>query len=264
MTKKVKKHTHTTPRVYLNRFATDGLLMAERPGHLAKPIGVPEVAVRKRFYTLTLPDGTSSNEVEDNLAMLEGEVANALREVDREELPLASRTKAVLAEFLGMQMARGVTYRRLRDGHMETKEPWLREQARKAFLKHAPLERAHEADDYAADYDLTWLFNQNATVKAQTETGIILANGLVNMCWAFVRFDEPVLLSSDQPVVCWLGPHQASPWMPERAIEVRVPLSSTQALVASWHDNEDPGLVVAGRMLDALSINHYTARQAAD
>ena len=52
----VKKHLHVTPRVYLGRFAVNGLLIAERPGHAAEEIGVPEVAVRKRFYTLRLAD----------------------------------------------------------------------------------------------------------------------------------------------------------------------------------------------------------------
>jgi hypothetical protein len=46
---KVKKDTHVTPRVYLRRFATDGLLIAQRTGCEPKPIGVPEVAVRMRL-----------------------------------------------------------------------------------------------------------------------------------------------------------------------------------------------------------------------
>jgi hypothetical protein len=84
------------------------------------------------------------------------------------------------------------------------------------------------------------------------------------MCWTVVGFNKPALLSSDQPVVCWYGPHQAGPWGPSKAVEVRVPLSPTQALVASWHDAPDASDVIPGNPLAALSINHYTARQAAD
>ena len=77
MPEKVKKHTHVTARVYLRRFAADGLLVAERTGCEPEPIGVPEVAVRKRFYTLKRSDGTSSNEVENSLGILENKVTTA-------------------------------------------------------------------------------------------------------------------------------------------------------------------------------------------
>jgi hypothetical protein len=43
-----------------------------------------------------------------------------------------------------------------------------------------------------------------------------------------------------------------------------MPLSPTQALVTSWHDGPDPSQVVGGHTLAAMSINHYTARQASD
>jgi Protein of unknown function (DUF4238) len=97
--------------VYLRRFATDGLLIAERTGCEPEPIGVPEVAVRKRFYTLKRSDGTSSNEVENSLGILENNVTAAFMAIDRGVLPLDPETKAVLAEFIGVQMTRGVRYR---------------------------------------------------------------------------------------------------------------------------------------------------------
>ena len=264
MTEKVKKHVHVTPRVYLRRFAVDGLLRAERPGHEAMDIGVPEVAVRKRFYTLKLADGTSSNTVENSLSVLEGKIDDAFRAIDAGTLPLPPETKAVLAEFIGVQMSRGVTYRRMRADHISKSEEWLRAHVRDLFLKHAPAARAAEADEYARNYDLSRLATQNGMVQAGIETGVILTNALVNMCWTVVGFDKPALLSSDQPVVCWYGPHRAGPWGPSMAIEVRVPLSPTQALVASWHDTPDPGHVIPGDRLAALSINHYTGRQASD
>ncbi len=101
-------------------------------------------------------------------------------------------------------------------------------------------------------------------IEAGIGTGIILTNALVNMCWTIVAFDKPVLLSSDQPVVCWYAPHQAGAWAPSMAVEIRVPLSPTQALVASWHDDADRRDVLHGPALAAMSMNHHTARQAAD
>jgi len=261
---KVKKHTHVTPRVYLRRFATDGLLIAERTGCEPEPIGVPEVAVRKRFYTLKRSDGTSSNEVENSLGILENKVTAAFSAIDRAALPLDPETKAVLAEFIGVQMTRGVRYREMRSDHIKQNEDWLREHVRELFLKHAPSEHASEADDYASNYDLSRLETQESMVQAGIGTGIILTNALVNMCWTIFGFEKPVLLSSDQPAVCWYAPHRAGPWAPSLATEIRVPLSPTQALVASWHDEADRSHVLHGQAQAGLSMNHYTARQAAD
>jgi hypothetical protein len=196
---KVKKHSHVTPRVYLKRFAADGLLMAERPGNEAQPIGVPEIAVRKRFYTLKRRDGTGSNEVENSYAFLEGKVGAAFDAIDQGALPLDPAIKALLAEFIGTQMSRGVTYREMRSDHIKRNEEWLRDHVREAFLKHAPPERASEADEYARTYDLSRLETQTGMVEAGIGTGVILTNALVNMCWTIIRFDKPALLSSDQP-----------------------------------------------------------------
>jgi hypothetical protein len=148
MSEKVKKHTHVIPRVYLRRFAVGGLLIAERIGCEPKPIGVPEVGVRKRFYTLKRSDGSNSNEVEDSLGTLENKVTAAFGAIDRRDLPLDTETKAVLAEFIGVQMTRGVRYREMRSNHIKQNEQWLREHVRELFLKHAPPHRASEADGY--------------------------------------------------------------------------------------------------------------------
>jgi uncharacterized protein DUF4238 len=261
---KVKKHTHVTPRVYLRRFAANGLLIAELTGCEPIPIGVPEVAVRKRFYTLKRSDGTSSNEVENSLGILENKVAAAFSAIDGGALPLDPETKAVLAEFIGVQMTRGVRYREMRADHLKQNESWLRERVREFFLKHAPPERASEAEDYASNYELSRLATQESMVRAGIGTGIILTNALVNMCWTIVGFDRTVLLSSDQPAVCWYAPHRAGPWALSMAVEIRVPLSPSRALVASWHDKADRSHVLDGSALAALSMNHYTARQAAD
>ncbi len=184
--------------------------------------------------------------------------------IDRGALPVDPETKAVLAEFIGVQMARGVRYREMRSDHFKHNEHWLRERVRELFLKHAPPERAFQADDYASNYDLSRLETRESMVQAGIGTGILLANALVNMCWTIIGFDKPVLLSSDQPIVCWYGPHRAGPWAPSQAVEIRVPLSPIKALVASWHDEADRNHLLHGRALASLSMNHYTARQAAD
>lgn len=264
MPEKVKAHTHVIPRVYLRRFAVDGELIACRPGGQPELLGVPVVGVRKRFYTLRLADGRGTNQVENSLGMLEGAVQSAFTAIDRGELPLGSETKAVMAEFIGTQMARGVAYREMRNAHAQQNESWLRERVRELFIEHAPAERHTDADDYAGQYDLSRLSERNVQIRAAIGTGQILANTLVNMRWTTIRFAGPMLLSSDQPIVCWLGPHRASPWGPWAATEIRVPLSPSLALVATWDDGPDPAKPIDGDLLNALSVNHYTRRQAVD
>lgn len=188
MPDKVKSHTHVIPRVYLRRFAVGGQLTTCRPGAEAQPLGVPVVGVRKRFYTLRLADGRGMNQVENSLGVLEGPVQDAFAAVDRDELPLRTETKAVLAEFIGTQMARGIAYREMRNAHAQQNESWLRERVRAIFIEHAPPERHAEADDYANRYDLSRLSTQNEQIRAAIGTGQLLANTLANMHWTVVRF----------------------------------------------------------------------------
>lgn len=161
-------------------------------------------------------------------------------------------------------MARGVAYREMRNEHVQRNESWLRERVRAIFIEHAPPERLAGADGYARRYDLSRLSAQNNQIQAAVGTGQILANTLVNMRWTVVRFAKSMLLSSDQPIVCWLGPHRAAPWGPWAATEIRVPLSPTLALLASWDDRPDAAVATNRNLLKALSTNHYTRRQAVD
>ena len=103
----VKKNTHHTPQMYLRRFAVDGLLMTQRTGHAAKPVGTPVVGVINHFYTLKTRDG-GSDEVEDALAVLEGRAKTVFERIDDGHLPLTKEDKTVMAEFVGFQMCRGM------------------------------------------------------------------------------------------------------------------------------------------------------------
>jgi hypothetical protein len=255
---KLKSHTHATPQVYLRRFALDGELMTERPGGEAKPLGTPVVGVRRKFYTLSTAEG-GSNLVEDQFAKLEGSVKAVFAQIDQGELPLSRDAKVVLGEFIGMQVCRGVTYREHRRAMLPSQEPRLRERLRHLFRQHAPGRIAE-----AETYDLNWLIDQNSSVAALVDTGIAMTNVLVNMRWQIARWSKPVLLSSDQPTICWHAPHQSSPWGLTQAAEIRMPLSPDRALVATWHDGGDPAEVISADRLAALTMNHHTERHAVD
>jgi len=52
---------------------------------------------------------------------------------------------------------------------------------------------------------------QNEVIGASVETSQVMTNVLMNMRWQVIRWSKPVLLSSDQPAICWHAPHQSSP-----------------------------------------------------
>jgi hypothetical protein len=49
-----------------------------------------------------------------------------------------------------------------------------------------------------------------------------------------------------------------------QAIEIRMSLSPDEALVASWHDGDDPAEVINANKLMALTMNHHTEHHAVD
>jgi Protein of unknown function (DUF4238) len=123
---KVKDHTDATPQVYLRRFAVDGAVMSQRTGGSPTLLGTPVVGVRRRFYTVETRQG-GSNQVEDALMRLEDRVCRVFAKVDAAQLPLSTPDKAVMAEFIGTQMCRGMKYRSLHRGLFEEREPVLRD-----------------------------------------------------------------------------------------------------------------------------------------
>ena len=83
----------------------------------------------------------------------------------RDKLPLSTTDKAVMAEFIGTQMCRGVQYRGLHRGLFDQREPMLRERVRAIYREHAP-ERIAEAETY----DITRVIGKNQVIGASMGT----------------------------------------------------------------------------------------------
>lgn len=191
--------------------------------------------------------------------VLESRVTEVFAQIDADQLPLSVSSKAVVAEFIGTQMCRGMQYRDLHRWLYDQRESALRARVRELYQEHAP-DRMAEAETY----DLTRLRRQNEVVRALVGTSQLLSNVIVNMRWQIIRWAKPILLSSDQPAICWMRPHDSSPWGASNAVEIRMPLSPTEALVASWHDDPDLAEIITGDKVAAMSMNHHTRRHAMD
>jgi len=102
----------TTQRSYLRRFANnDGFLTGIKlPGNVRFPIAVGDATVRKNFYVVRLPDGSESDQAEDDFGRVESNAAAAIRTLidDRADrawpIPDSARTR--IAEWVALQYLR--------------------------------------------------------------------------------------------------------------------------------------------------------------
>jgi hypothetical protein len=96
-----------------------------------------------------------------------------------------------------------------------------------------------------------------------------MASVFMSMCWSLARFDEPLLASCDQPVVCVprLQSRQTLPIeaMPRSGFmetaEVRFPINPWQALLLTWAPQPDERDPIVGEFRHAADINRSTRAQ---
>jgi Protein of unknown function (DUF4238) len=118
--------------MYLRNFAdADGMIgmrLADDPDS-EQVISIDVAAIRKHYYRRTRLDGTSIDDVEYSLSVLEARAAPILRGVE-ENWPLGFEEKRILGELFAVQLLRGV---RWRQGY-ETRTDRLVEQYRSQGL----------------------------------------------------------------------------------------------------------------------------------
>lgn len=102
-----KRH-HYVPRLFLERFAEDGLLFVRRRDGITFATGAANVAVDTGFYDPRLDDGSTSKVVEHVLADIEGLMANVFRAIDGfGEVPArGTPDREVFAVYLALQCTR--------------------------------------------------------------------------------------------------------------------------------------------------------------
>jgi uncharacterized protein DUF4238 len=97
-----------------------------------------------------------------------------------------------------------------------------------------------------------------------------LASGFASMHWTLLRFDEPMLLTCDQPVCPVplldegerheVDPTPARGWI--NTIEVRFPLSPQLGLLASWYPGPERDQPLRGSWAQAVNLNGALRAQA--
>lgn len=256
---------HIVPKSYLSNFArVDRIAMRLREGK-SVVVGVEDAAVRRAFYRRTRPDGTKTDDIETTLSHLESICAPLMREIEN-RWPLSHHEKGQLAQFIALQRVRTPDWRRW---HIEFLEQEI-ESVRKGETDQLPdiarglsTERVVEGLKRGFGGDTQRIVRMLALVpKAASVFG--------SMHWSLVRFEAPLLVTGDQPVVIWPLEQASTPAQPTRisagllpTLEVRLPLSPRLALLLTWSDEPDGEEPIhRGSKHHAKNFNAFTVAHA--
>ncbi|MFN8132104.1 MAG: DUF4238 domain-containing protein [Solirubrobacteraceae bacterium] len=247
------KKIHVVSRVYLKNWARGGSVISvdARTGRRErKPVA--QAAARRRVWGR---HAEVRRQAEERLGAIESETAPILASPER-HWPIAGRPRAVLGAFIAMHIVRSPAYRQWNDVLA------FNAAAREARARPELLGREAEILE-ALNGDLP---------RTQSILGQIphVASAAGSMHWTLIRFDEPLLLTSDQPVVLVglgadAGHVAVSPMPPDgimNTLEWRIALTPWHALLLAWHDAPDTIRVLAGTVAQASSLNAACAAQA--
>jgi hypothetical protein len=226
---------------------------------------VGKVGYRKRYYRRTRADGTPIDDVEWSMSHLERVAAPLLREVEQ-RWPLSDPEKAILAEFAALQVLRGPRFRAWQEKQREQAIEDMRGDEALTALSDEHGRPVGEQDvDRVAEHlrtDTQRLVDMLALIS---KIGSILGS----MHWTLLRFESPLLATSDHPVHVWHLERSSSQPLPARmaagmlkTLEVRLPLSPHVALLMSWLPRPDPDSPVAGARHHPRNINAFTVAEA--
>jgi hypothetical protein len=241
---------HRIPQFYLKRFSGKaGTLQVVDPSTGATQLLLPKEAFAEEgYYTGRLGEDQEPLALAEVLyESIEVAAAPAIRRLTKgvspAELSLDERGK--IAEFLASQMTRGESFKR-------TTDDWI-DEVSKMMLK---MKAAHAGDTWpqflksldepedlmTADEFIESIDEGSFTVHPSAEQLLNLrlvaveemAGIFVQMSWHCVRFDDPCLFTSEEPVTYWREPSPGSEFLGIGAAttdEVRIALSPRLALV---------------------------------
>lgn len=211
---KRKRHHHTVPRFYLNRFAdnTRHIVRVALPGEERRSISTADAAVAKDFYLVELPDGTWSDAVEDMLADLENRAAPVIQAIAENRLwPIDRQAREKISAWAAAQYLRTTAVRQLGNdltnyvlklavatGGRDTMRDAL-EQIEQRAVRDEEAEEAWALMSRFRDYKVQ--AHQNFHIETilsllAPTTASFQARG-----WNIVRFARKTLITTDAPIV---------------------------------------------------------------
>ena len=259
------KQGHVVPATYQRNFAVDERVAVHVPGRAAHvELHVTQAGTRSRFYRRVRPDGTEIDDVEAMLGVLEDvgpvlvEMANGAR--------LTEERKGVLCQFLGMQMLRGPAFF---SQHRFNVTELISESLTPSNVAPQLLSRTGGDMEVAKQEVIAKLTDSTRSLMTMRTLGLKVSSILGSMRWRLLRFDDPLLAYSDQPVVVWPAEVRRFDRAPAKptfgplgAVEVRAPLSPTLAVLMTWPDEPDIEAPVHAEARYAAELNAMVIGQA--
>jgi hypothetical protein len=220
------KAHHVLPQFYLRGWA-DGqgaVAMLNRDGKEVKT-GTRALAVENDFYTLTLPDGTKDSTVEDALAHWDAKGAAVIAAFLRGEFPPSEEQRIELGLWLGLQWLRGRSSRQTGAEMADKLQKLLirlgLEERRPRDPRDPPPPEPELPDGLGPGIevpDLTGLpdevkevlRDQDGYTFEPTRPRQLLqmlkavpqaAEPFIESEWHLLRFEDPLLLTSDEPIM---------------------------------------------------------------
>lgn len=261
---KVRK-AHIVPRVHLRNFADRSQLAIHvLPDGKERTVSINDAAVKRDFYRRMRPrDGSEIYDIEWALSHIEGVVGPLLSNLEA-AWPLSREDKTTLAELFAYQAVRGPSWKAWYQGFAQATIAKKRRdpvhELQSGIL--VPLTERHIQDLEAH------LLSDTQRLIRMMMSGQKRISIFGSMTWDLIKFDEPLLVISDHPIV--EVPLKAGSRMPEvshghgalNVLEVRVPIAPDLALLMTWKDPPDSRQVLPGNRQHADNINAFTVAQA--
>jgi hypothetical protein len=220
------KAHHVLPQFYLRGWANEhgAVAMLNRDGKEVRT-GTRALAVENDFYTLTLPDGTKDSTVEDALAHWDAKGAAVIAGFLRGEFPPNEEERIELGLWLGLQWLRGRSSRRTGAEVVDKLQKLLIKLGLEERRPPDPYDPPHPEPDLPDGIgpgievpDLTGLPDEVKEIlgdpdsytfepsRAQQLLQMLkavpqAAEPFIESEWHLLRFEEPLLLTSDEPIM---------------------------------------------------------------
>jgi hypothetical protein len=251
---------HYLPKMYLEGFTEGGRISTwDRASGGVRTNTPNNVANVRGFYTFTDKSGNKSDELEKLFAEIEGYVKNIILNLNSLFPPaITGDTKLALAQYVVLQHLRTPAHRK----QMEQSADMIMKmqmrpnlQSRDQIVKQLerigqePTEQAiKQLEDFYKDpHSLEVVPSKESVIKLQLNQLPVLTQILMHRVWNIVTFEQPLLITSDDPIL--LKPDEDQPywWMRgtgfANAKEIWFPLSSTRMLVLSRQDYKAPRII---------------------
>ena len=254
-TRQVKRRNHTVNGSYLTRFADDRGLLAgiELPGRRF-PVPVDRATVIRNFYVTRLPDGSESDQAEDDFCDIEARASASMKIlIDQRRWPIPDAVRADIAMWAALQFLRVPAVRQLASeiagAYIEVGVPFTTDTGEQTRLRMP----ADEADPEKLKRLHLEFIRKNTPVVARM---------LYARDWHLTFFTRKSLVTSDSPVV--LRPMLRYPAGTSVAVgdaaEVQVPLDRRAALSMRAAGRGDQ--LVPGSAKIAADLNQAVANNA--